>query len=951
MAENIEGIVTNKGKLTDKNKLFFGLIHYILSEQNNVNWLIRSSLIDITGVSNVLEEKPYKKDSILQDVVDYITEMKPYHVQFSHYFEHYQTASETIRIPGNDWLEPTYNLRFDALQSYPSINKIFHSVVSTLPTEEDASEKKYNLDIYNTEGLVVFNTSDNHFYVRHFDEITDWTWIESDEKLSYDGYYGTIYNNKELYKVVYDTEKNSDTLQIFNKNDLKEFLNSHRANRLFYIKYWDKENHIWNSGGINDFEEIKKELNANFKGIEINGSVFDIEKFGYDIFNYDTTDYDSPTVIYDYYFIDNKENIFEEQVDNPLFIFENGFTYKKVFVSSKEHRFSLDPEFANNMVTGYYAMIYKCSASGEITDYFDYELLPPYDFIDIFHTLHDKEKTYIVIAKQEDSSEEEKLTIKYAYVLEGTSFIESSSDVLKREMVVYNPNGNELRIPSAEIASEEKIAVQKKTQSGSYNPFTNYVFNNGKITIISGINVYDHIIMTAFDYKYLYDKIYTWEDRYGRSNNIVNLDGMGFLRARYEDDRPSEKVVSYPLNTLFIKRKENETSPNYTIFMNDFKNNQTSTMMYNNAGAILCKDPAIDENGMITSLYINNINNFEIPIGKALINSEILEYKTVMEHEDSETGEKYWELTNFNRGMYGSTLFSELLPKYPPYKMTHTLGDKIVPYIEDEWYSKERNNVYKSYNVLGNDIKNYTCPTGYRLDSSVEVTKLPKVNLVEDVTGNSSDIVIDSPNVVSGWFNKDGSGQPISLQDTLRNESSSTVYTSQNGIFSLKIDDDEVFFKSIYKDPLSSNYHVTDITLPSKYQNYGDNVVYEAGKAFIASCIPEVLDNYNISYIEGDFTYDIITSDDTTYVQMPNGVNLYRIDNNGIYLINTTFVNEDTIETTENYFGYISNNYVYKTNGDIFAKIEDNKFISIQTIITVNDELKKGESLHINIIN
>ena len=624
MAENIEGIVTNKGKLTDKNKLFFGLIHYILSEQNNVNWLIRSSLIDITGVSNVLEEKPYKKDSILQDVVDYITEMKPYHVQFSHYFEHYQTASETIRIPGNDWLEPTYNLRFDALQSYPSINKIFHSVVSTLPTEEDAAEKKYNLDIYNTEGLVVFNTSDNHFYVRHFDEITDWTWIESDEKLSYDGYYGTIYNNKELYKVVYDTEKNSDTLQIFNKNDLEEFLNSHRANRLFYIKYWDKENHIWNSGGINDFEEIKKELNANFKGIEINGSVFDIEKFGYDIFNYDTSDYDSPTVIYDYYFIDKNEEIFESQAENPYFIFINTpqiqFTYRKEFVTTSEHRFSLNPELNDALQSGYTAVVYKCSSTGEITEYFDYELLPPYDFIDIFSSLHDKEKVYIVVALQSDEAEE-KLQLRYAYVLEGTSFIESSSDVLKREMVVYNPNGNELRIPSAEIASEEKIAVQKNTQSGSYNPFTNYVFNNGKITIISGINVYDHIIMTAFDYKYLYDKIYTWEDRYGRSNNIVNLDGMGFLRARYEDDRPSEKVVSYPLNTLFIKRKENETSPNYTIFMNDFKNNQTSTMMYNNAGAILCKDPAIDENGMITSLYINNINNFEIPIGKALINS------------------------------------------------------------------------------------------------------------------------------------------------------------------------------------------------------------------------------------------------------------------------------------------------------------------------------------------
>ena len=145
MAENVEGKVTNKGKLIDKNKLFFGLIHYILSEQNNVNWLIRSSLIDITGVSNVLEEKPYKRDSILQDVVDYITEMKPYHVQFSHYFEHYKTASETVSIPGKDWIEPTINLQFDSLQSYPDINKIFYAVVSGLPNDEK----------YNSEGLTV----------------------------------------------------------------------------------------------------------------------------------------------------------------------------------------------------------------------------------------------------------------------------------------------------------------------------------------------------------------------------------------------------------------------------------------------------------------------------------------------------------------------------------------------------------------------------------------------------------------------------------------------------------------------------------------------------------------------------------------------------------------------------------------------------------------------------
>lgn len=933
---DIEGKMTNKGKLIDKNKLFFGLIHYILSEQKNVDWLIKSSLIDITGVSNVLEEKPYKKDSILQDVVDYITEMKPYHVQFSHYFEHYQTASEAITIPGNDWIEPTINLQFDSLQSYPDINKIFYNVVTELPEDKE----------YNNEGLTLFNNTDNHFYVRHYDMITGWIWIESDEKLSYNGYYGTTSHTKKLYKVVY--KNNEDTLQEINDDDLKNFLNAHRANRLFYIKYWNKENSTWNNGGITNFEEIKKELNANFKGIEVNGSVFDIEKFGYDIFNYDTTDYDSPTVIYDYYFVDDKESIFEKKTENPMFIFENNFSYKKVFVSSSEHRFSLDSDFINSYITGYSAIVYKCSPSGEITEYTDYELLPPYDYIDIFHSLHDKEKVYIVIYKQTDSSDDEKLTIKYAYVLEGTTFNESSSTVLRRELVYYNPNGNELKVPSAEIASTEKIAIQKKTPNGSYNPFTNYIYNDGKILIISGINVYDHIIMTAFDYKYLYDKIYTWEDRYGRSNNIINLDGMGFLRARYEDDRPSEKVISYPLNTLFIKRKEDDSSQ-YSIFMNDFKNKQTTTSMYDATGAILCKKPALDNNGMITSLYINTINNFESPSGKALINSEILEYKKVIEHE--ENGEKYWELTNFNRGMFGSTLYSELLPKYPPYKMTHDIGDKIVPYNEDEWYIKERNNTYKSYNVNGNNITSYTCPSGYKLDSAVEISKLSKINLLEDITGNSSEIIIDSPNVVSGWIKKSNDGEPEPLRETLINENSSTIYTNQNGNFSLKLNDDEIIFKSIYKDTSNSTYHITDFTLPSKYQNYGSNIIYKANNSFISSCIPEIIENYNINFIEGDFIYDIVTSNDKIYVQMPNGVNLYRIDNNNVYLINTTFVNEEDLQTTENYFGYISNNYVYKVNGDIFAKIDDNKFISIQTVIIINDELNKGESIHINVIN
>ena len=84
--------------LTDKNKIFFALIHYILVEQRNVDWILKTILIDFTGISSLLEERPYKTDSTLDDVVDMITQIKPYHVQFSHYFEHYQTHQEAVDV-------------------------------------------------------------------------------------------------------------------------------------------------------------------------------------------------------------------------------------------------------------------------------------------------------------------------------------------------------------------------------------------------------------------------------------------------------------------------------------------------------------------------------------------------------------------------------------------------------------------------------------------------------------------------------------------------------------------------------------------------------------------------------------------------------------------------------------------------------------------------------------
>ena len=96
------------------------------------------------------------------------------------------------------------------------------------------------------------------------------------------------------------------TVVSIKKMSEEDFINESFANKIFMVmmKRYGRSTALRKGiyeGKDKIFDEIKKDINANFKGIEINGSVFDIGKFGYDIFDYDTEDYDSPTIIYDYY--------------------------------------------------------------------------------------------------------------------------------------------------------------------------------------------------------------------------------------------------------------------------------------------------------------------------------------------------------------------------------------------------------------------------------------------------------------------------------------------------------------------------------------------------------------------------------------------------------------------------------------------------------------------------
>lgn len=856
----------------DKNKIFFGLVHYILSEQKNVDWILKTSLIDITGISSVLEQKPYNRETLLNEVIDYVSEMKPYHTQFSKYFEHYETASETIKIPKNDVMKTLINQKFDAIKTTPDIEKIIYS------REYKKMNPSGGYDLpsgpeYNKEGLEIIDYESSKLYTRTTDEYGNWYWEESYDILL-DGIYYETKNDK--YFIV---KNNALSDEEFDKDS---FINAHMANRLFYL-------------GFHDYDELKKELNANFKGIEINGNDFYLGEFGYDVFDYSTNDYDSPTIIYDYCFLNSSEN-FDKFKNKPM-------SYTKIFEESGTHYFSL-PKFSQ--YTGKYFKVYRQKDNDDLEEIINYT--PPnftqLNYIDIYDGLSKNEKMIIAVYDNEDKDS----NLLYAYVVTGYPFSPSSSEILKREIVDLNTtNIIELTPPSKDLDTN-KLAIQKQDVNGGSKPFFNYQMLDSKLIINpTDIKEEEHIIITSFDYKYLYDKIYTWEDSYGRSNNITRISGDKFLRARNESDRPRELTVSHPQNSLMIY-SESDTSLN--VFYNDYKNDLYE-INYEKSQQL--KVDNIEYNGnMLKSIILSSLLGLEKNHGYILINSEIIEYNEM----DKSTN----KLSSLRRGIDGTVL------NISEHEQLINVGDIVYPYIKDTVIHKDRNNLYVSYNIKNPNILQYSCPFGVKENSEIEVRLLKKINLLQNVTAKSTEIIIDSCNVVDDI-----------IQDKLKYETTERKYV---GDFYLKINEDVIPFKTIYKEHNSeSRYHIKDFILPSIYDDYGDDVIYSSENTFIHCCCPELFTDYSVSFISSDIECDVSTVDNEINVLLPDGSTLYRIVGNIVY---------DKFNTE---VGIYQNSTICRDDGTIMAKIIDDTFYTIEPVIVLNNRLNIGESIHIKANN
>ena len=82
--------------LVDQNELFFAMTNYVLSEQKNPDWLFKTSYIYIKE-NNIplMQDRLYTPDEI-NNIIDFIKDVKPYHTQIRDYTSTYLTSDIAV---------------------------------------------------------------------------------------------------------------------------------------------------------------------------------------------------------------------------------------------------------------------------------------------------------------------------------------------------------------------------------------------------------------------------------------------------------------------------------------------------------------------------------------------------------------------------------------------------------------------------------------------------------------------------------------------------------------------------------------------------------------------------------------------------------------------------------------------------------------------------------------
>jgi hypothetical protein len=92
---------------SEMNDLFFSMVNYVHTEQDFVDWCFKTSFMYIQGFNANLIASPIASVDYTTDLLDYINEVKPYHVQIRNFISKYG-INDTANVHATDFDKPVY---------------------------------------------------------------------------------------------------------------------------------------------------------------------------------------------------------------------------------------------------------------------------------------------------------------------------------------------------------------------------------------------------------------------------------------------------------------------------------------------------------------------------------------------------------------------------------------------------------------------------------------------------------------------------------------------------------------------------------------------------------------------------------------------------------------------------------------------------------------------------
>jgi len=106
-AEGTQGLLKVDNSVNEPNQIMFALFNQALSEQLFVDWLFKTSFINLRGFAEVLEPTSLYTENKINSLIEYINEIKPYHVKVRSFVD-WRKANETYAGNMVDFDRPPY---------------------------------------------------------------------------------------------------------------------------------------------------------------------------------------------------------------------------------------------------------------------------------------------------------------------------------------------------------------------------------------------------------------------------------------------------------------------------------------------------------------------------------------------------------------------------------------------------------------------------------------------------------------------------------------------------------------------------------------------------------------------------------------------------------------------------------------------------------------------------